>query len=39
MANVLLTMLHELGVDDIDRIGDSTGALAFSIWIKPAVSR
>ena len=26
MANVLLTTLHKLGVDDIDRIGDSTGA-------------
>lgn len=28
MANVLLTALHKLGVDDIDRIGDSTGTLA-----------
>ena len=28
MANVLLTALHKLGVDDIDHIGDSTGVLA-----------
>ena len=29
MANVLLTALHKLGVNNIDRIGDSTGDLAF----------
>jgi hypothetical protein len=28
MANVLLTALHKLGVDDVERIGDSTGELA-----------
>ena len=28
MANVLLTLLHKLGVNDVDRIGDSTGVLA-----------
>jgi hypothetical protein len=28
MANVLLTALHKLGVDDIERVGDSTGDLA-----------
>jgi hypothetical protein len=28
MANALLTALHKLGVDDLDRIGDSTGELA-----------
>jgi hypothetical protein len=28
MANALLTTLHKLGVDDIERIGDSTGTLA-----------
>jgi hypothetical protein len=28
MANLLLTMLHKLGADDIERIGDSTGELA-----------
>jgi hypothetical protein len=28
MANVLLTSLHKLGVDDVERIGDSTGELA-----------
>ena len=28
MANLLLTMLHRLGVDDLKRIGDSTGDLA-----------
>jgi hypothetical protein len=25
MANVLLTVLHKLGVNDVERIGDSTG--------------
>jgi len=28
MANLLLTMLHKLGADDIEKIGDSTGELA-----------
>jgi len=28
MANVFLTLLHRLGVDDIERFGDSTGELA-----------
>lgn len=28
MANALLTSLHKLGVDDVERVGDSTGALA-----------
>jgi len=28
MANALLTVLHKLGVDDVDHIGDSTGVLA-----------
>jgi hypothetical protein len=28
MANLLLTMLHKLGVDDVQKIGDSTGTLA-----------
>lgn len=28
MANLLLTLLRRLGVDDIDKIGDSTGELA-----------
>jgi hypothetical protein len=27
MANAMLTMLHALGLDDVDRFGDSTGAL------------
>ena len=27
MANVMLTLLHELGVDDTDSLGDSTGRL------------
>ncbi len=26
MANVMLAVLHELGLDDLDRFGDSTGA-------------
>jgi hypothetical protein len=28
MANALLTVLHRLGVDDVERIGDSTGEIA-----------
>lgn len=28
MANLLLTLLHRLGVDDVNSIGDSTGELA-----------
>jgi hypothetical protein len=28
MSNVLLTVLHKLGVDDVARIGDSTGNIA-----------
>ena len=28
MANVLLTVLHKLGVDDVENIGDSTGVVA-----------
>jgi hypothetical protein len=25
MANVMLTLLHKLGMDDVDHFGDSTG--------------
>jgi hypothetical protein len=28
MANVLLTLLHKLGVDDVKQLGDSTGTVA-----------
>jgi hypothetical protein len=28
MANVLLTLLHKLGVDDVKQIGDSNGTVA-----------
>jgi hypothetical protein len=28
MANLLLTLLHKLGLEDVDRLGDSTGVLA-----------
>jgi hypothetical protein len=28
MANLLLTMMHRLGVTDLEKIGDSTGELA-----------
>jgi hypothetical protein len=28
MANVLLTLLHKLGVDDVSSIGDSNGEVA-----------
>ena len=27
MANVMLTLLHRLGLDDLERVGDSTGEL------------
>ena len=30
MANVMLTLLHELGVDDMKTFGDSTGEFNFS---------
>jgi len=30
MANVLLSALHMLGMDDIERFGNSTGAFSFS---------
>ena len=29
MANVMLTLLHKLGADDVSRFGDSTGHFAF----------
>ena len=31
MANVMLTLLHELGVDDTDSLGDSTGEFSLRI--------
>ena len=34
MANVMLTMLHKLGLDDLEDFGDSTGEFALSL---PAV--
>jgi hypothetical protein len=27
MANVMLTLLHDLGLDDLESFGDSTGEL------------
>jgi hypothetical protein len=30
MANVMLTLMHKLGLDDIETFGDSTGEFAFS---------
>ena len=30
MANVMLSLMHKLGMDDIDRFGDSTGDFSFS---------
>ena len=35
MANVMLTMLHKLGLDDLEDFGDSTGEFALSL---PAVA-
>jgi hypothetical protein len=29
MANAMLTMLHKLGIEDLEMFGDSTGALSF----------
>jgi len=31
MANVMLTLLHRLGVDDLSSFGDSTGEFALSM--------
>jgi hypothetical protein len=28
MANVMLTLLHKLGLNDLESFGDSTGTLA-----------
>ena len=30
MANVMLDLMHRLGLDDLDRFGDSTGTLSVS---------
>ena len=30
MANAMLTLMHELGMDDLETFGDSTGALSLS---------
>ena len=30
MANVMLTMLHQLGLDDIESFGDSSGKFDFT---------
>jgi hypothetical protein len=31
MANVMLTLMHELGLDDVTSFGDSTGAFSLSV--------
>jgi hypothetical protein len=31
MANVMLTLLHRLGVDDVTSFGDSTGEFSFQV--------
>jgi hypothetical protein len=30
MANVMLTMMHKLGMDDVKTFGDSTGEFSFT---------
>ena len=35
MANAMLTMLHKLGLDDLESFGDSTGPLPFSVSEPP----
>jgi hypothetical protein len=30
MANVMLTVMHKLGMDDVQTFGDSTGEFVFS---------
>ena len=30
MANVMLALLHQLGLDDLDSFGDSTGAFSIT---------
>ena len=31
MANVMLTLLHKLGCDDVKSFGDSTGEFALAV--------
>jgi len=31
MANVMLSLLHDLGVDDLENFGDSSGELSLSM--------
>ena len=35
MANVMVTLLHDLGVDDLDRLGNSTGTLDLNSAAAP----
>ena len=30
MANVMLDLIHRLGVEDVERFGDSTGAFSLN---------
>ncbi len=34
MANVMLSLMHKLGMDDVDSFGDSTGEFAFSSLVE-----
>jgi hypothetical protein len=31
MANVMLSLMHELGLDDMDSFGDSTGEFSLAL--------
>jgi hypothetical protein len=37
MANVMLTLLHQLGLDDVQSFGDSTGAFALAAPVAGTV--
>jgi hypothetical protein len=38
LANVMLSLLHKLGVDDLDSFGDSTGAYALDVPLTSAAA-
>ena len=39
LANVMLSLLHELGLDDLESFGSSTGEFALSMPVRAATSQ
>jgi hypothetical protein len=39
MANVFLSVLHKLGLDDVDKFGDSTGAFNLNDAVETTLAR